>query len=90
MNTPFLVAQIIRAATMGIRAAERENFSPAQYLEILDRLADDLTAPPYGNGEHFNRAGIAVEMPGTHGGFTMAVFEGHQVPVGTPVYVREQ
>jgi hypothetical protein len=36
-----------------------------------------------------DHVGIAGEMPGTKGGFTMAVFSAESVPPGTKLYTKE-
>lgn len=88
MNAPLIAAQTIRACVLGLAYAEDRT----EYIRILSRLADELesrdqSAPA---APEFKRMGIATEMPGTNGGFTMAVFEGKDVPVGTNVYVKEE
>lgn len=46
MNGQFIVAQAIRACALGIREAEREDKSPTQYVELLEKLADGLEKGP--------------------------------------------
>lgn len=45
MNGHFIIAQVIRAAVLGIKEAEYADKSPRQYLEILDNLANELSKP---------------------------------------------
>lgn len=86
MSGQAVAAQIIRACVHGIMYGEKER-SADDFCNILSKLADELERADQ-TQPGFVRAGIAVEMPGTHGGFTMAVFEGRDVPVGTNIYIR--
>ena len=36
----------------------------------------------------FKSVGKAESMPGTNGGFTMGVFKGNEIPVGTELFVK--
>lgn len=77
-----MVTTFIANLKAAIRTNEKVNigggiFYKAELEEVLSALSE------------YKEVGKAVGMPGTGDGFTMAVFEGKNVPVGTAVFVKE-